>query len=109
MLVRLTNDQLVSTGTLVAQYGPTGKIELLDIGTGGHTEYIPRHQLQPPPSPEQKQSPRMSKPMTKRQKLSATPSVAIPDSMVTDDGVPVAVMSFLEVGCLRTFQAGNES
>ncbi|KAI2413054.1 hypothetical protein LOZ41_003465 [Ophidiomyces ophidiicola] len=91
--------QLVSRGAIKAYFNPNGQIDVLDIGTNGHTEYIPRNLLQNPESPDQKQSPKVNKAFTKRmqQKQSITPNVSLPDSVVTDDGVPVAVMRFLEV------------
>lgn len=76
-----------------------GKIDVLDVITTGHTEYIPRNQLQPPESPDQKQSPKVGKTVAKRaqQKQNTSSNIVLPPSMVTDDGVPVAVMRFLEV------------
>lgn len=81
-------------------FNVNGQIDLFDIGTNGHTEYVPRNLLQFPESPEQKQSPKVGKAVNKRlhQKSAPPPRISIPDSMVTDDGVPVAVMRFLEVG-----------
>lgn len=91
--------QLYSHGSLRAQFDLHGRIDVLDIVTNGHTEYIPRNQLQPPESPDQKPSPKVSKTLAKRaqQKQNASSNVVVPNSMVTDDGVPVAVMRFLEV------------
>lgn len=89
--------QLVSQGVLRAQYDPNGKIEMLDIDIKGHTEYLPRNQLQPTGSPDQKASPKVAK-MNKRQKLAARPgAITLPESMVADEGVTERVLSFLEV------------
>lgn len=93
--------QLFTNGTLVAHFDVNNKIEILDIVVINHTEYLPRNQLQALEQSEQlKQSPKVSKNMGKRgqQKQPNAPSFTLPESMVTSNGVPIAVMSFLEVG-----------
>jgi hypothetical protein len=99
ILVPSDSAQLVAHGNLRAQYDVNGKIDLLDLVTTGHAEYIPRSQLQPPESPDQKQSPKVGKGLNKRaqQRQPVLPQITLPDSMVNDDGVTVAVMRFLEV------------
>lgn len=73
---------------------------MLDVVVMEHNEYIPRNMLQAAESPDQKQSPKVVKGTGKRaqQKLQQNPpSISVPESMVTADGVPTAVMGFLEV------------
>ncbi|KAL3496046.1 LIM-domain binding protein-domain-containing protein [Aspergillus germanicus] len=95
-----TNDaQLFTTGTLRAHFDFQNKIEMLDIVVMNHTEYLPRSQLQALELAEQKQSPKVTKNMGKRaqQKQAQQPAFTLPESMVTSNGVPTSVMSFLEV------------
>lgn len=73
------------------------KIEMLDIDVTNHTEYLPRTQLQALELSEQKQSPKLTKNVGKRQKQPQQPPFLLPESVVTPEGVPTAVMSFLEV------------
>lgn len=99
------NLQLFTNGTLRAHFDVNNKIEVLDIVTINHTEYLPRSQLQAlEQSEQQKQSPKTSKNMGKRgqQKQVNAPAVTLPESMVTNNGVPVAVMTFLEVCSYHT-------
>ncbi|KAL5335275.1 LIM-domain binding protein-domain-containing protein [Aspergillus crustosus] len=94
-----TNDtQLFSTGTLRAHFDFQNKIEMLDIVVMNHTEYLPRSQVLAL-EVDQKQSPKVTKNMGKRaqQKQPPQPAITLPESMVTSNGVPTAVMSFLEV------------
>ena len=72
---------------------------MLDIVVMNHTEYLPRSQLQALEQEQLKQSPKATKNMGKRaqQKQAASPSFNLPEAMVTSNGVPIAVMSFLEV------------
>lgn len=70
---------------------------MLDIVINNYTEYIPRNQLQAMMLAEQKQSPKATKNAGKRQKSVQQPPFSLPESMVTPNGVPTAVMSFLEV------------
>lgn len=77
-----------------------------------HTEYLPRSQLQALEQAEQqKQSPKVSKNMGKRgqQKQANTPSFTLPESMVTSHGVPIAVLSFLEVRFVSAHRDQNMS
>jgi hypothetical protein len=95
-----TNEsQLFTNGTLIAHFDHNNKIEMLDIVVMNHTEYLPRSQLQPLELSEQKQSPKVSKNLGKRaqQKQAQQAAPSLPESMVTANGVPTAVMSFLEV------------
>jgi hypothetical protein len=78
------------------------KIEMLDIGVTNHTEYLPRSQLHALELSEQKQSPKVTKNAGKRQKQPQQPPFSLPESMVTPNGVPTAVMGFLEVGFPRS-------
>lgn len=73
------------------------KIEMLDIDVTNHTEYLPRTQLQALELSEQKQSPKVTKNARKGQKQPQQPPFLLPESVVTPNGVPTAVMSFLEV------------
>ncbi|EAW14140.1 LIM domain-binding protein [Aspergillus clavatus NRRL 1] len=95
-----TNDsQLFTNGTLRAHFDHNNKIEMLDIVVMNHTEFLPRSQLQALEIFEQKQSPKVSKNMGKRGQQKQAPQItpSLPESMVTANGVPTAVMSFLEV------------
>ncbi|KAL3462894.1 LIM-domain binding protein-domain-containing protein [Aspergillus heterothallicus] len=91
--------QLFTTGTLRAHFDIQNRIEMLDIVVMNHTEYLPRSQLQALELSEQKQSPKVSKNVGKRaqQKQPQQPAFTLPESMVTSNGVPTQVMSFLEV------------
>ncbi|PYI35309.1 hypothetical protein BP00DRAFT_442833 [Aspergillus indologenus CBS 114.80] len=98
-----TNDtQLFANGTMTAHFDMNNKIEMLDIVMLNHTEYLPRSQLQ---ALEQaaaelpKQSPKVTKNAGKRgqQKQPPPPAATLPESMVTLNGVPGAVMQFMEV------------
>lgn len=94
------NCHLFSKGSLRAYFDTSNKIEMLDVVVMEHNEYIPRNMLQAAESPDQKQSPKVVKGTGKRaqQKLQQNPpSISVPESMVTADGVPTAVMGFLEV------------
>ena len=97
----LTKRQLFSKGTLSAHFDPSNKIEMLDIVISEHNEYIPRNILQTAESPDPKQSPKLVKGTGKRaqqQKLQQNQlQASIPESMVTANGFPTAVMGFLEV------------
>lgn len=96
-------------GNLRAQFDQNGRIDILDLVTTEHNEYIPRVQLQPAvESPDHKQSPSISKATGKRasqqrgkQQLQApqeqAPQIVVPTSMVNSYGVTDAVSRFLEV------------
>lgn len=87
---------------MTAHFDMNNKIEMLDIVMLNHTEYLPRSQLQ---ALEQaaaelpKQSPKVTKNSGKRgqQKQPPPPAATLPESMVTLNGVPGAVMQFMEV------------
>lgn len=88
---------------MTAHFDMNNKIEMLDIVVMAHTEYLPRSQLQALElADQQKQSPKVSKNMGKRAqaKQAQQPAFTLPESMVTPNGVPTAVMSFLEVSFL---------
>ncbi|KAJ5720464.1 Transcriptional activator ptaB [Penicillium malachiteum] len=93
-----TNESQVFThGTLRASFDMNNKIELLNISVQSHNEYIPRSVLQQSlDTMEQKQSPKLAKSAAKRAQKQ-TQSIVLPESMVTSNGVPGAVIQFLEV------------
>lgn len=93
-----------------AHFDAQNKIEMLDIVVMNHTEYLPRGQLQALELADQKQSPKLTKGAGKRQqKQPPQPSFTLPESMVTANGVPTAVMSFLEVSAnFRLMQLHEE-
>lgn len=72
------------------------KIEMLDITVTSHNEFVPRSLLQSLEASEQKQSPKVAKNAARRTQKQA-PSITLPESMVTPNGVPTPVMTFLEV------------
>ncbi|KAL4968494.1 LIM domain-binding protein [Aspergillus stella-maris] len=92
------NSQLFSSGTLKAHFDFQNRIEMLDIVIMSHQEFLPRSQLQALEL-DQKQSPKVTKATGKRaqQKQPQQPAFTLPESMVTSNGVPTPVMSFLEV------------
>ena len=104
--------QLVTTGSLKAQFDQHGKIDLLDLQTEQHAEYVPRNKIQPiPESPDQKPSPNAIKHLGKRgsqqrnnrqlqvpqDQTPLTPSP--PPSIINDYGITQPVSVFLEVFC----------
>ena len=101
--------QLVSSGSLRVQFDQFGKIDVLEVLTTQHEEYVPRAQLlrAATESPEMKHSPNQSKASGKkaaqqRQKQAQiareqTPVAAIPNTTITDQGVTRSVQQFLEV------------
>lgn len=73
---------------------------MLDLSVSSYNEYIPRSQLQPQESPDQKQSPRVAKNVNKRaqqKQQSSQPNIVLPESLVNGHGIPPGVQSFLEV------------
>ncbi|KAL8946054.1 MAG: hypothetical protein Q9222_007497, partial [Ikaeria aurantiellina] len=105
----LTNGhQLVTSGGLKVQFDAMSKIEVLEILTTSHDEYVPRAQLlrSATESPEMKHSPNQSKATGKkanqqRQKQAQaaqdqTPVAAIPNTTINDQGVTPSVQQFLE-------------
>lgn len=112
----LTRYQLVIHGHLRAQFDQTGRIDLLDLVTNEHSEYVPRQGLlqAAAESPDNKQSPNASKAAGKRgsqqrQKQQTQPIqdqnplvAPVPGSMVNDSGTTKPVWQFLEVSALRS-------
>ncbi|KAJ5899336.1 Transcriptional activator ptaB [Penicillium taxi] len=88
--------QLFTSSHLRAHFDANNKLEMLDINVYNHKEFISRNYLQSLEASEQKQSPKLTKNAAKRAQKQA-PSISLPESMVTADGVPTAVMGFLEV------------
>ena len=103
--------QLVATGTLRAQFDTSSKIDLLEMTTTEHVEYLPRSQLvqAAAEASDIKQSPNASKSQGKRgsqQRQQKQPSqtsqdqipqVPIPESIVTEYGTTKEIFQFLEV------------
>ena len=69
---------------------------MLDINVTSHNEFIPRSLLQYLEVGEPKLSPKNTKNAAKRAQK-PSPSILLPESMVTSNGVPTPVMGFLEV------------
>ncbi|KAJ6182208.1 hypothetical protein N7485_000850 [Penicillium canescens] len=88
--------QLFANGTLRAYFDVNNRLEMLDINVLNHNEFIPRSLLLAMEADSQKQSPKVPK-NAKRAQQKPTPSLSLPDSMVTANGVPTPVMGFLEV------------
>lgn len=87
--------RVITDGWIQCNFDITNRIEHLSINTKGWTEYIPRGLWPSPDSPDQKQSPKTSKIAKKPQKqpvLSAAPS-----SGISEMGVPMHIVGFLEV------------
>lgn len=105
--------QLVTSGGLRVQFDQIGKIDVLEILTTSHEEFVPRAQLlrAATESPEMKHSPNQSKATGKkaaqqRQKQAQTlqeqgPVAAVPNSIINDQGVTPSVQQFLEVRILH--------
>ncbi|KAL8882900.1 MAG: hypothetical protein Q9198_000173 [Flavoplaca austrocitrina] len=101
--------QLVTSGQLRVQFNQIDKIDVLEILTTSHEEFVPRAQLlrAATESPEMKHSPNQSKATGKkaaqqRQKQAHTaqeqgPKAAVPSSIINDQGVTPSVQQFLEV------------
>ncbi len=104
--------QLVTSGGLRVQFDQIGKIDVLEILTTSHEEFVPRAQLlrAATESPEMKHSPNQSKATGKkaaqqRQKQAQTAQeqgpvvavAAVPSSIINDQGVTPSVQQFLEV------------
>ena len=92
--------QLVSSGTLRAQFDHDSKIDVLEFVTTSHCEYLSRHRLKAllaPHSPPDDKSPKQNKAAKTRAARQQPPPV-VPDSHVNPYGVTPAVLSFLEVG-----------
>ncbi|KAL8654694.1 MAG: hypothetical protein Q9226_003336 [Calogaya cf. arnoldii] len=101
--------QLVTSGSLIVQFDQFGKIDVLEILTTHHEEFVPRAQLlrTATESSEMKHSPNQSKAIGKkaaqqRQKQAQTaqeqgPVAAVPSSIINGQGVTPSVQQFLEV------------
>ena len=101
---RKLTKQVVAHGSLRAMYDGNGKIDVLDMQTNEHSEYVPRQKLGVQAvSPEQKQSPKVSKNMAKRaqQRQAQQPQpqlgLIVPESIINDAGTTNSVSMFLEV------------
>lgn len=100
----------MSVGPLRAQFDSEQKLDILDITTSEHNEYVPRQALlhTAAESPDIKQSPNQSKAAGKRaqqrqkqqQMQDQPPQIPVPESAVTNYGVTAAVQHFLEVSPL---------
>ncbi len=94
------NDIRVTTqGALLVMFDESNKIVRFDLSTHGWQEYIPRSILLNPPSPDQKQSPKMNKNIKKVQQQAKQPNPRsdIPTAGISDFGVPTRLIGFLEV------------
>ena len=100
--------QLVSHGSLRCQFDLNWKIDLLELTTIEHSEYVPRQQLirSAAESPDIKQSPNTSKASGKRaqqqrqkqQQAQDQPAPKlVPSSMVTEYGLTSGAQQYLEV------------
>lgn len=92
-------EQLVSSGTLRAQFDQNSKIDVLDFVTVNHSEYLPRAQLKTilsSFSPPDEKSPKHHK-GAKQKAPQRQPTVSMPDAQVNSFGVTDDVMNFLEV------------
>ena len=106
---RTTNlAQLVSLGNLRCQFDQNWKIDLLELNTVEHSEYVPRQQLlrSAAESPDIKQSPSTSKALGKRAQQQRQkqqhaqdqpPPKPVPSSMVTGYGMTEGAQTYLEV------------
>ena len=94
--------RVTTNGTVQVSFDGLNKIENLSINTIGWSEYIPRHILQPPESPDQKQDLKINKNL-KRSQTKVAPSTAplsVPNSSVAEYGLPPYMVQFLEVNLL---------
>lgn len=99
--------QVASSGRLSAQFNAQGQIDILDLTTSEHNEYVPRTKLiqSAQGSPEMKQSPNTSKNAKRaaqqRQKqqlqIPQEPQTPVPESLVGEMGTTAAVARMLEV------------
>jgi hypothetical protein len=104
--------QLVSIGQLRAQFDQNEKIDILDLVTTEHNEYVPRQSLvqAAAASPDIKQSPNQSKAAGKRaqqrQKLQQMqdqpPQIPVPETAIHEFGVTPPTFHFLEVSRLAS-------
>lgn len=101
--------RVTTTGQLRVIFDEYQKIDHLNISTSGWQEYIPRNALMLPPSPEEKQSPKINKNVKRAQgKAASTTQPIIPSSGVGEWGVPNHIFQFLEVnGFPRPIEDGD--
>lgn len=110
----------MSTGSLRAQFDGNEKLDLLELITTEHNEYVPRQalvQTAAAASPDIKQSPNQSKAAGKRaqQRLkqqqleNQPPQIPVPDSVVMEFGVTFPTWHFLEVRPLTSGTDPNET
>ncbi|KAI9754615.1 MAG: hypothetical protein M1815_005497 [Lichina confinis] len=106
-----SGSQLVSSGTLRAQFDHDSKIDVLEFVTTNHCEYLSRHRLKAllaPHSPPEDKSPKQNKAAKARAARQQQPppppppAVApvlpvVPESHVNPYGVTPAVLNFLEL------------
>jgi hypothetical protein len=92
---------VITFGQVKVNFDSENRIELLDITTTSWKEYIWREQLLLPPKspPDQKESPKLNKNLKRQQQKPAPSPQAppIPNSRVTEYGVPGPLMQYLEV------------
>lgn len=110
--------QLVTSGGLKVQFDSYGKIDVLEILTTSHDEFVPRAQLlrTATESPEMKHSPSQNKASGKkaaqqRQKQAQAiqeqvPVAVVPSSTINDQGVTPSVQQFLEVWIIEALRSG---
>ncbi|KAF1991414.1 hypothetical protein K402DRAFT_400156 [Aulographum hederae CBS 113979] len=95
--------QIVSSGKMTVVYNQNDLIDRLEFKTESCEQFVPRQVIEEKAqaSPNQKQSPRMTKTGKQRpQPKPATPSIALselPAAPITDWGVASSVQSFLEI------------
>ena len=92
--------QVMMNGTLKAQFGANGKLEVLEHNVTEHHEYISRAKLlEQPLSPEQKLSPNLTKGKKNqaRSKPPNEPTYTIPKSAVGEYGLTDETQLFFEV------------
>lgn len=96
------DSRLISFGNLKAHLDVHSKIEILDLSTRKHVEYLPRPLVEASveKSPEQKSSPEINKKLKRAQKQAAqaaAATVTLPPSRVTKEwGVTSSVLQFFE-------------
>ena len=104
--------QLITSGKLRAHFDQTSKIDILDLITSGHNEYLPRNTLQflsdPPDLKPQINTPKVSNKrlaqQRQKQQLQAQQEqshIQIPESLFSPYGVTHPVAQFLEVNYIR--------
>jgi hypothetical protein len=107
--------QVIYSGRLTAFWSGSDKMEWLQFDGSGHQQMIPRAALEPlfhQPSPNQmnpNQSPRMNKNTKLKQQQQQRaieppepylPMSKLPNTGITDHGLPPVLQSYLEVSCL---------